>query len=64
MNNKSIPELGFCDSLPADKYREDLSMQLVYCVYEGSDYDVGDCFIPFLDYISLLEDEWVRVNHG
>jgi len=63
MENKSIPELGFCGSLSADKYREDLGMQLVCVAYDDSDYDIGDTHIDFLDYVSLLQDEWARVNH-
>lgn len=64
MGNKSIPELEFCGLSPADKYREDLGLQLVCCAHDDCDYDIGDCFIPFLDYVSLLQDEWARVNYG
>ena len=64
MENKAIPELGFCDSAPANKYREDLGQQLVYAAYDDCDYDIDGYFIPFLDYIKLLQDEWLRVNNG
>ena len=57
MGNKSIPELEFCGSKPADAYRIDLGMQLTYCAHDDSDYDIGDYFIPFLEYVELLQDE-------
>lgn len=57
-----MPELKFCGSLPADEYRTDLHTQFVFCAHDDCDYDVGDCFIPFLDYVSLFQDEWARVN--
>ncbi|KKN48380.1 hypothetical protein LCGC14_0653270 [marine sediment metagenome] len=62
MGNNSIPELEFCGSLPADKYRENLGKQLVYVAYDDCDYDIGGVFILFLDYVQLLQDEWARVN--
>ncbi len=64
MENKSIPELGFYGSLPANEYREDLGMQLVFVAHDDCDYDVDGVHIDFLDYVSLLQDEWMRVNHG
>ncbi len=62
MGNKTIPELGFCGSYPAIKYRADIGQQLVFCAADDCDYDIGGCFMPFLEYLQLLQDEWARIH--
>lgn len=60
MGNNFIPRESQSDA--ADKYREDLGLQLVCCAHDDCDYDIDGVHIDFLDYVSLLQDEWVRVN--
>ena len=60
MGNKILHEP---QSDAANKYREELGAQFVYAAYDDNDYDTDDYSISFLDYLSLLQDEWARVNH-
>ena len=54
---------GRLNPTDADIYRKELGVQLVCITHDDCDYDVYGVHIDFLDYVSLLQDEWARVNN-